>query len=290
MSDSAIIPTMSRAGFWRRALSYLIDFICLTLLLQFLGIIAYGLTGGRIQSNAGVFVTISCKGLEGSHPKTFERTVPIITSQMELTDAPSPGKSVCESSIFGFPQASYVIETKISKTPTRVTHNYDYNFFSGKNKLTIDSSYLVIKNTTVDVTGHETSDIDLAAALSLGFFLWRIVVEGRGKRTPGRRMMRIRLMPRDGSAPTVTSIGKRYLYQQAPFILLDIIYFILAALAINVAGGLVDEKSIFNLLPITTILLIPSAALELWYVIDVVKRRDTFYDRASGTCVIDDPS
>lgn len=275
MSESVITP-MRRAGFWRRAVCVFIDTTCLIVMLQIAGVLAYGLTGGVVQSRAGVAMKLSCS--DAKIPDVIlEEKYFAIAATADISPQ-VPGRLLCELRAFGLPQARWI-------TVTQLSDERFHKIYVIKGRVTPVTSI----DRAIDAQGRNAPYLDLGLLQFPLFFLWRILVEGKGNRTPGRRIMRIRLMTQDGSAPTYGRIAKRYAYQAGPAVLTGFIM-LLSFLAMSSYLRQNQASSIGDFIPLMIFLTLPALATSIWALFDVIKRRDTYYDRAAGTCVIDDPA
>lgn len=275
MSESVIAP-MRRAGFWRRAVCEFIDVNCVIVLLQIVGVLAYSLTGGVVQSRVGVAMKLSCS--DAKIPDVvLEEKYYTVGATAEISPQ-VPGKLLCELSAFGLPQARWI-------TVTQLSDERFHKIYVSKGRATPVTS----RDQAIDAQGRNAPYLNLGLLLFPLFFLWRILVEGKGNRTPGRRIMRIRLMTQDGSAPTYGRIAERYAYQAGPSVLMGLIT-LLSFLAMSSYLRQNQASSISDFIPAMIVLILPVLATSIWALFDVIKRRDTYYDRAAGTCVIDDPA
>ena len=275
MSESVIAP-MRRAGFWRRAVCEFIDVNCVIVLLQIVGVLAYGLTGGVVQSRVGVAMKLSCS--DAKIPDVvLEEKYYTVGATAEISPQ-VPGKLLCELSAFGLPQARWI-------TVTQLSDERFHKIYVSKGRATPVTS----RDQAIDAQGRNAPYLNLGLLLFPLFFLWRILVEGKGNRTPGRRIMRIRLMTQDGSAPTYGRMAERYAYQAGPAVLTGFIM-LLSFLAMSSYLRQNQASSIGDFIPLMIFLTLPALATSIWALFDVIKRRDTYYDRAAGTCVIDDPA
>lgn len=252
MSDTTIAP-MQRAGFWRRAFCWMIDAFLVALLLQFLGIFAFSVTGGVVQSSVvaiPMLSGLSCGQSDYSH------------HQDEYSNGDITKKTVCEIRPFGFLQTRLVIERK----------------YDAQGKVT------ATKARRIDTNGDDASAFDWLYLLTPTFFLYRTLTESRGNRTPGRHLTKIRLVAQDGSTPGSRQIAKRYSIQLLPLVLPPILNLALSASFTGKSPNLAMWAA-------TTLFTFDAAvlAMALWAMIDIVRRRDAFYDRAAGACVINDP-
>jgi len=276
MSESVITP-MRRAGFWRRAVCEFIDVTCVIVMLQIAGVLAYGLTGGVIQSRAGVAMKLSCS--DAKIPDVvLEETYYTVGATAGISPQ-APGRLLCELSAFGLPQARWI-------TVTQLSDERFHKIYVSKGRATPMTS----RDQAIDAQGRNAPYyLNLGHLLIPLFWLWRILVEGKGNRTPGRRIMRIRLMTQDESAPTYGRIAERYAYQAGPSVLMGLIM-VLSFLAMSSYLRQNQASSISDFIPAMIVLSLPVLATSIWVLFDVIKRRDTYYDRAAGTCVIADPA
>ena len=261
MSETTIAP-MQRAGFWRRCFSLLIDGAIIAILFQLVGTILYGVTGGAIQSTGSFAGVPSCiesgMGETRSTPKETDKDKNIVSSV----------KKVCTYSLFGVPQLRWIRETE--------TRSFD-----GKMKI------WTTKNQPIDAKNNDAHELDLGLLSWPAFLVWRIFVESRGDRTIGRRLLKNRLVSHDGSTPSFSRVAKRYAYREAPalvmFIAIDSLF------TATISDILQGENPTYSML----LLLVLSALhilITIWITVDIVRRRDTYYDRLAETCVVDDPT
>ncbi len=245
-----------RAGFWRRFFAFFVDAALILLFLQAIGALSYSLTDGVIQSSASAIISATeCRKLSRLPPGL------VIPEQFKVNAAITR-----TSSFFGFPNSSVAKVGWIEKQGNLTTS--------------------IFETVTLDAAGNYRRTFDLgwlSLPLFLGLRIWR---ESAGKRSPGRRWAKVRLVALDGSQLGVVRLMKRYGVALAP-----IAPGFLASLAEEFAQPFFVWKFIGldAILWATAAFALPVVVMGLWAVIDVVRRRDTYYDRSAGTSVVFEP-
>ncbi|HEV7308713.1 RDD family protein [Ensifer sp.] len=257
MADSvAVESVMLRAGFWRRAVAFLIDALIIALPMQVLVIVLFALTDGSVQSRFGIYGTV-CNELP---------SLPIVP-----TMAPPPDYNSivdCRVTLAGFDMARTLTVSRVTLeggVTTRISHVY-YLGADGKQR--------------------DVWSIDLLAYLV--FFAYLVVLESRHGATLGKRLLSIRTTRSDDAlAPgiSVRSALLRYGVMFAalvPGILVTFGY----SLAVGYGGGdpyaLLSHPAFVGGNIVAGLIFFGWFA---WIIVSVVRKRDPVYDRAAGTSV-----
>lgn len=255
MTDS-VESVMSRAGFWRRAVAFIIDYIIVALPLQAVVMALFLLTGGAVQGSFGFYGTV-CNDLAD-----------IPTA---LTPPPPAGyNSVveCRNTLAGFDLKKTLTVSKITvETGTR-------NWISQTYYLGADGKQ------------RDVWPVDIFA--SVVFFVYLVLMDCRRGATFGKQVLSIRTASHlDAVAVGVParSAFLRYVVMFAALVpgMLVTLGFELAASR----GG----SDPFALLasPYFVVANIVAGVIFLgwfgWIIVSVVRRRDPVYDRVAGTSV-----
>lgn len=164
------------AGFWRRVFSFFIDTALICVLFQIIGIAAYGLSEGRIQSSAAVFSATRCES--AAPPPGF------------AVDPRFERRVICRSSL-GRTFSQIFIASHVEKR----------------------GNVIVSQSETVRVDDHgRTGVIDIGNALWVMLYGFKILLQRGGGRTPGDRAAGVRIVGRT----SVAALTARYALQAAP--------------------------------------------------------------------------
>jgi uncharacterized RDD family membrane protein YckC len=240
----------TRAGFWRRALAFAVDCVIITLLLQAVAVVAFPLTGGRVQSLTGAI---------GMQQDCSALTVPppgVVVTAFEPNYIES-----CRHSFLGRPVGQSV---EIGRRTTTT---------SG----TTDGSITI----AVDQNGRPSGILALdwlIIPLTL-LFRWR---RDRYGTTPGRWLTRIHVEAHDTKERPAPGLTKRYGLFALPFIpLLPLQIWPL---------GLLNMAGVTPFLYAASALAVAELVILLMIVVPIVRRRDAFYDKCADTVVVRDNS
>jgi hypothetical protein len=237
------------AGFWRRALALCLDYMCVMLALFVAAAMLFQVTGGRVQYADWPAVT-QCK------------IGPPVHRDMAPPDFQPTFEAQCETSLLRIPVGrTMTLGTVSQEGPVRKSL-----------RVTL----------AVDDAGHPIFILPLSVlALPMLFFM-RWFADSRGG-TPGRIATRIRLSTR--SSQMLDGAGRAQLARRYGLFALPLIpnWLILSWGTLFPVIGL-NHFSLWNTGIISSALL--SLGAGIWAAIDVIRRRDAFYDRAAGTSVL----
>jgi hypothetical protein len=240
-----------RAGFWRRAIAFLIDCTIIGLLILIVAPIAFHLTNGRVQFVGSPIKMIQCEALKDLPPR------------MAPPDFQPNFGSRCQTSIFGW---------QIADTATIGR--------STKQGAATSSIHVTI---AVDSSGNALDAVMLDwlfLPLLLSFRWWR----DYSGASPGRLVTGMHIASASGERP-VQNLKKRYLLV-ALFFAVGWIF----QLAINYAAAFSGFLTSGEPGPVFLLSLTPIVVFLPIVIVPIIRRRDVFYDRWSGTAVVlDEP-
>ncbi|MGN7803428.1 RDD family protein [Ensifer sp. 22521] len=255
MTDS-VENVVSRAGFWRRAIAFLIDFMLVALPMQAVVVVLFMLTGGAVQASFGFHSTV-CEDIG------------------DLLIAPTPP-----------PPADYnsVVECRVTLA------GFDLKRTLTVSKITVEAGTTTRISQTYYL-GPDGKQRDVWPVDFFGFIVflaYLVVLESRRGATLGKQLLSIRTAShRDAFAVgvPVRSALLRYAVMFAavvpgmlvtlgfelavahgawdPFVLLTHPFFVGA----NILAGLIF------------------VGWFAWITVSVIRKRDPVYDRAAGTSV-----
>jgi hypothetical protein len=240
---------IERAGFWRRAWAFIVDTVIIALVLEALAVAAYRTSHGRIQTSEGFYIT-RCERLNALPPG-------LVVSAFTPTFALH-----CTYSLFGMPVwNALVVGRETQQGPAVAT-------------LTV--------SLMLDADNNPTRGLYLEhfALLLLVLLRWGLDVATRG--TVGRMMSHVRLraaaesdIDRRGRA----AITLRYVWFALPFMPVNV-----ALLYMDIFPGnlLADPWTQLYVLGATGAIAIIATVIAI---VQIVQRRDAFYDRWAGTAV-----
>jgi hypothetical protein len=240
-----------RAGFWRRGIAFTIDWTIAGLLILFIAPIAFYLTDGRVQFFSSPINVSQCEGLNDLPPG------------MAPPEFQPNFAARCKFSVFGL---------QIAETATIGR--------STKQGVGTSSVHITI---AVDSRGHALS------AIMLDWLFWPLFLSLRWWRdrvaaSPGRLVTDMHIASA-GIERRARNLAKRYLL--VALLLVAIWLFQLTITYAASASGFFasgDAKAAFLLSLSPIIVLLPVV------IVPIMKGRDVFYDRWSGTAVVlDEP-
>jgi uncharacterized RDD family membrane protein YckC len=243
---------LPRAGFWRRFLSFVIDFIIVILPFQVLAAVLFAATAGMLQMNTGLF-TVCQVG----------KDIP-----QELNPPPPHNSNfsrLCRVSFFGATTGAVLTVGRVVRegnVTTTVTQGY-----------MADADGKPIKGTSIDLI------FQLAL---LAYLVGMICKTGR---TLGDRIMRIRVV--DVAAPEISGVplGKAFIRYIVMFIG-AVPAFALLFYAYVAKGGSADamfDASFFRWFTIAAVL---GGLWAIVLLIQIARKTDPVYDRLAGTAVL----
>jgi hypothetical protein len=248
-------PDLPRAGFWRRWLATLIDWIVVIFPFQVVAAILFAVTAGGVQMNNGF----------------FRFCAP--TSVPQALDPPPPRDSnfanVCHVSLFGATTGAILTvgrSTREGTTTTNVTQSY-----------MVDTDGKPIRGTSIDWIGQLT------------FLAYLIGMVCKTGRTLGARVAEVRVVDTMQPGMPGVPLGKvirRYLAMAigAVPIFAVLIYQRVAA------GGSADAMftgSFFQWFIYAGLL---GAVWVLVLIVQIARKTDPVYDRLAGTAVVREAS
>jgi hypothetical protein len=233
------------AGFRRRAMAFLIDWVICALLMAGCAVLLFAATNGRSQFVADL-VPLSCQKVD---PVSTGLTVPDFN--------PNQAR-FCRQTIFGWPAAQILTLTE-STVDGSVTSNRNAVW-------TIDTDKMAWGG-----------DIDRSPTETL-LVLFRLVLDTFA-RSPGRRICGIALVDRaTGRRASFSRLWRRYLLFSIP-IGIGYLYRIPGVPDIGPSGWSGFAIGI-GLVPALVVV-----ALLFWNVVSINARRPAYYDRPVGTSV-----
>jgi hypothetical protein len=165
------------AGFWRRIFSVFIDMALISVIFQIMGIVAFGLSEGRIQSSAAAVSATRCE--DAAAPPGF------------AVDPRFERRITCRNSLLGQTFSQIFIASHVEK----------------------QGNVVVSQSVAVRVDDHgRTGVIDIGNASWVVLYSFKILLQRRGGRTPGDRAAGVRIVGRT----SVAALTARYALQAAP--------------------------------------------------------------------------
>ena len=241
-----------RAGFWRRLLALLIDFIIISLPFQVAVAILFAATSGRIQQTFGLYYA-NCSMLQ--------------TLPGGLAPQPPAGWNFareCNVYLFGG-------QTAKTLRVGRATEE-------GATTKTVGRDYML------DRDGRPIDGLSADWIVIIAFVGYLLAMETRVGTSLGDRAMRIRVV--DATVPTTPGVPLRKIVTRYLAVLVGFLPMWAVALAyLGGYGADLEEipASFFTWLWIT------GAAAFGWIVflsVQIIRKRDPLYDRIAGTAVV----
>jgi uncharacterized RDD family membrane protein YckC len=253
LAVSDVEPLSLRAGFWRRAVAFLIDALVIFVPFQVLVVALYASSDGAVQMTSGI---------------TFTECVNV-TRLPEGFDPPPPAGAnfarLCRASFFGLETARWVVVGRATQ--------------EGTTTKTITRSYAV----SADGKPKQATSIDTIAVLAL--FLYLILLEWRFGAALGKRLVHVRVI--DVARPDRVGIALRGAVLRNVAIWGGLVVMAAVLLVFYVANrGDPDTTfsgSFFSWLAVAGVL---AAAFYVWIFVHMVARRDPIYDQIAGTAVV----
>lgn len=248
MPSEVVFP--ARAGFWLRGTALFVDLVLVGMIFQVIAIVAYNVSGGRIQSTELSGIVISrtlCQSLSG---------IPLgidVPADFGATDAIE-----CAVTIAGYP-TSHTVTVGRQADPAAGTTEVSLVFMFDNDGKPVD---------------WPSPDILLLPA----FFIWRCWSDRR-RGSLGRRLLGVRLVSAGGtdSVPLMVLLRRYALYALpvAP-LWLTLLYpeFDHGSASYGATIVILAGAIVFNL------------ALTIVAATAIVQRNDAFYDRFAGTRVM----
>ena len=254
LDPTADLPSLSRAGFWRRWLAKLIDMIIVAIPFQILAAILFSMTAGFVQMHSGVTISI-CNA----------------TSTIPQSLAPPPPHdsnfaAVCRTSLFGAQTGATLIVGRTTREGNATT--------------TVRQGYMLDKD------GNVISGLSIDWFFVLAFLVYLVGMTWTSGRTWGDRVMGVRVA--DVAEPSASGIPLRkaiirYLAMVIGFVPVFAILIYQYAVA---GGGGVDAvftPSFFRWLIYTGV---PAFIWVVMLITQIAMKKDPVYDRLAGTAVV----
>ena len=248
----AAMADLPRAGFWRRWLAALIDWIVVALPFQILAAILFAITAGGIQMDNGFF--------RNCQPAT---TIP------QALDPPPPHDSnfarVCQISLFGATTGVVLTvgrSTREGTTTTNVTQGY-----------MLDASGKPIKGTSID------------GIVTLAFIAYLVGMVWHSGRSVGARITKVRVV--DIAQPDISGVPlRKTIVRYLAMMIGAVPMFALLIYQLIAVGGSADAMftgSFFRWF------MVAGALALLWVLVltvQIARKKDPVYDRLAGTAVV----
>ena len=167
MSDTASPSSSGRAGFWRRAIAFVIDVCLIGLLISVIGVISFRLTDGRTRLSSGLFDISICSKAD---PQKIGLPIPPNFNVTEADD--------CTKGFLGLQHDRVVTITEITESGSVV---YKRSF-----------SY------ALDSNGHPTDVLYIDFTWLILLPVYILLAEWRFARTIGKRLLGIRIRSLSG--------------------------------------------------------------------------------------------
>jgi uncharacterized RDD family membrane protein YckC len=254
-ADTAVVDTAAasaRAGFWRRTLSFAIDFIIVILPFQILAAVLFATTAGMVQMTSGLF-TICETG----------KSIP------QALNPPPPHDSnftrFCRVSFFGATTGAVLTVGRATREGTVTT--------------TVSQGYMADKD------GAPVNGTSIDLIFQLTFVAYLVGMIRNTGRTLGSRVVGIRVV--DVTNPNASSVplGKVIIRYLAMFIGV-VPAFAVLIYAYAAGGGSADamfDASFFRWFSITAVL---GALWGIVLIVQIAMKTDPVYDRLAGTAVL----
>jgi uncharacterized RDD family membrane protein YckC len=246
-------PGGVRAGFWRRALSSLIDGIIISLPFQLIVAFLFVSTVGRIQLYYGVNI---CSVLN--------------TLPDGLAPPPPAGSNFAtECNVYAFFGAQTARSLQVGRVTTEGT-----------------ITKTAARNYMLDRDGHPIDGVSVDWIVMLSLIAYVIAMETRTGATLGSRAMRIRVI--DAAAPAGPSVPLRKIvlrYLAAsigslPILAVLLIYYL------ALYGSDVDKIAASSFLVWLFITFMVLLGWLIFLSVQIATKRDPLYDRMAGTAVV----
>jgi uncharacterized RDD family membrane protein YckC len=244
-------PDLPRAGFWRRWLATLIDWIVVIFPFQVAAAILFAVTAGGIQMNNGFFRVCAPAGIP------------------QALDPPPPHDSnfanVCRVSLFGATTGFILTvgrSTREGTTTTNVTQSY-----------MLDADGKPIRGTSIDWIGQLT------------FLVYLIVMISKTGKTLGARAVKVRVVDAAQPGTPGVPIGKTVIRYLAMVIGAVPMFAVLIYQRVAV-GGSADTMftgSFFRWFMIAGVL---GMVWVIVLAVQIARKKDPVYDRLAGTAVL----
>ncbi len=244
-TETAIAP--ERAGFWRRAGAFIADFVIIVVLLQLIAIVAFGASHGRVQTAGGVYAR-HCDRLNSLPPGAAVTFTPNFAFH-------------CTHTLFGRPTWNALVVGRQTQQGGAIT--------------TVSESFML----DTDNAFTRGLDLDHVALLALLLLRWAFDAGLRG--SIGRRLCGIRLR----AAPATAADGG-----QSRTIVRYVVFFLpaLPLILVQVGSGLFLPNMLADAWTRLYVMAGTGAIALAGMVVaavQIIRRRDAFYDRAAGTMV-----
>jgi hypothetical protein len=243
---------LPRAGYWRRALSFVIDFVIVILPFQMLAAILFAVTAGTVQMTSGLF-TICETGKE----------IP------QALNPPPPHDSnftrFCRVSFFGATTGAVLTVGRVSR--------------EGQMTTTVTQGYMADR----DGKPIKGTSIDLLFELALVAYLVGMI--RKKGRTLGGRVVRVRVVDVANPQAVGVPLGKVTVRYLAMFIGAVPAFGVLIY-AYFAGGGNADAMFDAGFFRWFTIAAGLGALWAIVLVIQIVRKTDPVYDRLAGTAVL----
>lgn len=241
-----------RAGFWRRWLALMIDFVIVSLPFQIIGAILFVATSGWIQQPSGFAYTIC---------ETFH-AVPD-----GLVPPPPAGADVARECSVYFFGAETARRMEVGQVTTQ-------------GKLTT----IVTQNYLLDRDSHPINGVSIGGIELLALIVYLLAMETRTGATLGNLTMRIRVI--DTAAPDHFGVPLRKIVFRYLIILIG---FVPPILVLGLAYRLLNGGGFFGADASGISIWFLIAACLGWIIflsVQVARKRDPLYDRIAGTAVV----
>ncbi|MBD9538955.1 RDD family protein [Ensifer sp. ENS04] len=249
-----VTPSPSLAGFWRRALAFLLDYLIVSLPMQALVIVLFLATDGAVQGRFGLFNTL-CQ--------------PVSMLPASLTPPPPVGYNAavdCRTTLAGFDTQRLLIVSKITtegSTFTQISQPY-YLGLDGRQRDAWSANWIAL---TV-------------------FVLYLLAMEYRWGATLGKMILGIRTANTRGTVEIpFRTVILRYLLMFCaliPGVLVN------HGVSFAIAYWSLDPAAILRhpaFLATSALAVVAFIGWYGWIAVDIIRRRNPIYDRVVGTSV-----
>lgn len=243
---------LPRAGFWRRALSFVIDSIVVILPLQILAAALFATTGGAVQMEGGFFQ--ACE-VGKDIPQSLNPPPPHDSNFMR----------VCRTSLFGATTGAVLTVGRITR--------------EGATTTTVSQGYMLDKNGT-PIKGTSIDGIaELAMLAYLAGMVWKT------GRTLGARAVGVRVADIENPHTPGVPLGKSIIRYLAIFIG-AVPAFAILIYRYMVAGGSADAMFTPAFFHRFTIAAIIGGLWTIMLIVQIARKTDPIYDKLARTAVL----
>ncbi|MBI3699086.1 MAG: RDD family protein [Afipia sp.] len=243
-----------RAGFWRRTLSFFLDYMVVIVPFQLIAVVLFALTAGMVQFTAGGVTADVCYKATGI-PGDLKPPPPANFNVAQ----------VCKTTLFGAETARWL-------TVARVTQD-------GNTKYSISERYALDRHDQV----IDAWSLNWIAYLVLLAYL--VAFKLRKGSTLGDRALKISVVDnslKTNLPPPFKQMAIRYAVLLGPFLVTAAIMLILA----RTIGTTAEDMAKYHYIAATFALMAPALIYYFIALVQIGRKTDPFWDRAAMTAVV----